>query len=202
MTVRSTFLGKSEPVARNRWRVKGHTITLDGGFEPGKTTSRLSRGESAVAGLGFVAMRDFATWLKHERRDESSVQRAIAWGSSQSGRFLRDFLYQGFNTDERDRQVFDGVMAHIAGAARIDLNARWSMPTEFERPQRTRLFRSPTRALRDPVSGAHRGLLDNPRARLNQPKVFYTNTSVEYWGTDAPRRCSHDAGRHRRSPST
>ena len=183
LTVRSTFLGKSEPIARSRWRVKGHTITLDGGFEPGKTYEVAYRvSNPPVAGLGFVAMRDFATWLKHDRRDESSVQRAIAWGSSQSGRFLRAFLYGGFNTDERDRQVFDGVMAHIAGAARIDLNARWSTPTNLNVHSST-AFPFADAALRDPVSGATEGLVDNPRARMNQPKVFYTNTSVEYWGT-------------------
>jgi hypothetical protein len=183
LTVRSTFLGKSEPVPRQRWRVKGHTITLDGGFEPGKTYEVAYRvANPPIAGLGFVAMRDFATWLKHERRGESSVQRAIAWGSSQSGRFLRDFLYQGFNTDERDRQVFDGVMAHIAGAARIDLNARWSKPTNLSVHSAT-AYPFADAAVRDPVSGATEGLLDNPRARNNQPKIFYTNTSVEYWGT-------------------
>src|SRR5262245_40491334 len=183
LTVRSTFLGRSEPVPRQRWRVKGHTITLDGGFEPGKTYEVAYRvANPPIAGLGFVAMRDFATWLKHERRNESSVQRAIAWGSSQSGRFLRDFLYQGFNTDERDRQVFDGVMAHIAGAARIDLNARWSKPTNLSVHSAT-AYPFADAAVRDPVSGAAEGLLDNPRARSNQPKIFYTNTSVEYWGT-------------------
>jgi hypothetical protein len=181
--VRSTQIGKSEPIARDRWRVKGHTITLDGGFEPGKTYEVSYRvANPPVAGLGFVAMRDFAAWLKHERREVSSVRYAIAYGSSQSGRFLRGFLYEGFNTDERDRQVFDGVMAHIAGAARIDLNARWSSPVGLGVHTAT-AFPFADAALRDPVSGATDGLLDNPRARVNQPKVFYTNTPVEYWGT-------------------
>jgi alpha/beta hydrolase family protein len=183
LTVRSTSLGKSEPVARNRWRVKGHTIALDGGFEPGKTYEVSYRvANPPVAGLGFVAVRDFASWLKHDRRDVSSVRYAIAYGSSQSGRFLRGFLYEGFNTDDRDRQVFDGVMAHIAGAARIDLNARWSSAVGLNVYSSTG-FPFADAAQRDPVSGATEGLLENPRARMNQPKVFYTNTPVEYWGT-------------------
>ena len=62
-----------------------------------------------VAGAGLIAVRDFATWLKHERFESQTVKQAVAFGYSQSGRFLRGFLYQGFNTDERDRQVFDGV---------------------------------------------------------------------------------------------
>ena len=102
-----------------------------------------SESNLANAALRSIATRDVATWLKHDRREESSVRRAIVYGASDSGRFLDSFLYQGLNTDERDRQVFDGVIAHAAGA------------TE--------------------------GLFDNARARENLPKLFYTNTSVDYW---------------------
>lgn len=183
LTVRSAFLAKGEPIARGTWRVKGHTVTLDGGFEPGKTYEIAYRAANPpVAGLGFVAMRDFASWLKYRPAAESPVRFTYAFGASQSGRFLRDFLYQGFNADERDRQVFDGVMAHIAGAARIDLNARWSTPIGLGVHSAT-AFPFADTAVRDPVSGAQEGLLENARARAHQPKVFYTNTPVEYWGT-------------------
>src|SRR5262249_51215539 len=37
-------------------------------------------------------------------------------------------------------------------------------------------------AQRDPIGGVNEGLLDNERARGNQPKIFFSNTSVEYWG--------------------
>jgi hypothetical protein len=135
-----------------------------------------------VAGLGFLAMRDFGSWLKNRPAAESPVRYTYAFGSSQGGRFLRGFLYEGFNTDEHDRQVFDGVMAHIAGAARIDLNARRSTPVGLS-VHSASAFPFADAALRDPVSGAQEGLLDNSRARGHQPKVFYTNTPVEYWGT-------------------
>jgi alpha/beta hydrolase family protein len=182
LTVRSSFLGKSEPVARERWHLHGHTVTLDGGFEPGKTYEvSYKAANPPVAGLGFVAVRDFATWLKHQPNDIASVRYAYGYGSSQSGRFLREFLYEGFNTDEHDRQVFDGVIAHTAGAAGISLNERWSTPVGLGVHNAT-AFPFADAALRDPVSGATEGLLDNPRARAHQPKVFYTNTPVEYWG--------------------
>ena len=38
-----------------------------------------------------------------------TVSRAIGFGVSQSGRFLRDFLYLGFNEDTQGRVVFDDV---------------------------------------------------------------------------------------------
>jgi len=183
LLVRSSALGKAEPIARPRWRLKGQTVTLDGGFEAGKTYQVAYRAANPpVAGLGFVAMRDFVAWLKHQPDAVANVRHAYAFGASQSGRYLRNFLYEGFNTDERDRQVFDGVMAHIAGAARINLNARWSTPTGLGVYSAT-AFPFADASLRDPVSGAEEGLLDNPRARAHQPKIFYTNTPVEYWGT-------------------
>ncbi|HEV3142145.1 MAG TPA: alpha/beta hydrolase domain-containing protein [Vicinamibacterales bacterium] len=184
LTVRPAFLGKSEIVPRQRWHLKGHTVTLEGGFDAGKTYEVAYRAENPpVAGLGFAAMRDFSSWLKHAAGGPMPpVRYAYAFGASQSGRYLRDFLYEGFNTDERDRQVFDGVIAHIAGAARIDLNRRWSTPIGLGVHSATS-FPFADASLRDPISGAQEGALDNPRARAHLPKVFYTNTPVEYRGT-------------------
>jgi Alpha/beta hydrolase domain len=169
-------------VPRTRWRVAGHTVTLDTGFEPGKTYEVSYRAANPpVAGLGYVAIRDTASWLKHQPEAAAPVRYAYGYGSSQSGRFLRSFLYEGFNTDEKDRPVFDAVFAHIAGAARLDLNNRWSKPVALGVYDATS-FPFGDSALDDPVSGAREGTLANPRAGAHAPKVFYTNTPVEYWG--------------------
>jgi hypothetical protein len=170
------------PIPRDDWRISGHTVTLPKGFEAGKTyeVSYLAA-NPPIAGLGFIAIRDTAAWLKHQPDALAPVQYAYGFGSSQSGRFLRSFLYEGFNTDEHDRQVFDGVMAHIAGASRINLNERWSAPAGLGAYDAS-AFPFADARLTDPVSGAKEGLLENPRAR-HAPKIFYTNTPVEYWGT-------------------
>ena len=78
--------------------------------------------------------------------------------------------------------MFDGVIAHIAGAARLDLNARWSKPTGLAVHSATS-FPFADASLRDPVSGAQDGAIDNARMSGHAPKIFYTNTPVEYWGT-------------------
>jgi alpha/beta hydrolase family protein len=172
-----------EVVPRDAWTLKGHTVTLRTGFVAGTTYRlRYRAANPPVAGLGFVAIRDAASWLKHQPDAVAPVRYAYGYGSSQSGRFLRGFLYEGFNTDEKDRQVFDAVMAHIAGAARIDLNARWAKPTTLGVHDATS-FPFADAALKDPVTGAVDGELDNPRMAGHAPKVFYTNTPVEYWGT-------------------
>jgi hypothetical protein len=184
LTVRSSYLGAdAETIPRDRWRVSGHTVTFDGGFVAGKTYQiRYRAANPPIAGLGFVAVRDTTAWVKHQPDAVATARYAYGYGSSQSGRFLRSFLYEGFNTDEHDRQVFDGVIAHIAGAARLDLNARWSKPTGLAVHSATS-FPFADQSLRDPVSGAQEGELDHPRMAGHAPKVFYTNTPVEYWGT-------------------
>ena len=115
------------------------------------------------------------------RRRGARPASAIGFGSSQSGRFLRTFLYYGFNADEQGRQVLDGAMVHIAGAARLSINERGAQPTALSMyPPRS--SRSPSRPSATPITGRSDGLLDNPRARASQPKIMFTNTAVEYWG--------------------
>jgi hypothetical protein len=182
LTVRDKLESVPTEVPRNRWRLAGNVVTLEGGLTPGNIYE-LSYTAAAlpVSGLGFVAVRDTAAWVKYAADALTSAKFLYAFGSSQSGRFLRSFLYQGFNADERNRQVFDAVMAHIAGAARIDLNRRGATPTSLAMHNATS-FPFADSKQRDTVTGAEEGLLDNPRARGYQPKVFYTNSGVEYWG--------------------
>jgi len=115
------------------------------------------------------------------------VERGFALGISQTGRFLRHFLYQGFNTDERGRQAFDGIVANTAGAGRGSFNHRFAQPSRdahrysaFFYP--TDLFPFSGRPQRDPLGERREGLLDRLRANGHLPKIFYLNTGYEYWG--------------------
>jgi len=158
----------------------GIVVTMAKGFEPGRNYELSYKAANPpISGLGLAAVRDITAFAKHEA--QRRAQYAIGFGVSQSGRFLRTFLYDGMNTDEKGRQVFDGVIAHIAGAARLDVDRRWAAPTGLGTYSATG-FPFADAAQKDPVSGVVDGLLDNPRARANQPKIFYTNTGVEYWG--------------------
>jgi hypothetical protein len=182
LTVRDSALAAPAAIARNRWALNGNTVALEGGFAAGRAYElTYETANPPVAGLGFAAVRDTAAWLKHAPDAPAHVERALAFGSSQSGRFLRSFLYLGFNADEQNRLVFDGVMAHIAGASRIDLNRRGATPVNLGQFNATS-FPFADAALRDPATGVTDGALDNPRARDFKPKIFYTNTGVEYWG--------------------
>ncbi len=183
----NVFTNAVQVIPRASWRLKGNEITLAGGFTPGRVYELTYRASSLpIGGLGFAAVRDASAWVKHTPDALASARYLYTFGSSQSGRFLRTFLYQGFNTDEQGRQVFDGVMAHIAGSSRIVLNRRASTPTTLAMFTAT-AYPFADNAVPDPVSRQSEGLLDNPRARANQPKIMYTNTGVEYLGR-GPRR--------------
>ena len=182
LTVRDGPFGRPKPIARANFKLQGNVVTLPDGFEPGRTYELSYRAANPpIAGLGLAAFRDFATWIRHAPDALAPARYTIAFGQSQSGRFLREFLYDGFNTDERGNQVFDGMMIHIAGGSRIDVNQRWSTVNSVAAYAATE-FPFATISQRDPISGRTEGLLDNDRAREHQPKIFFTNTPVEYWG--------------------
>jgi len=184
-TVRDGAYGKAEVLPRAQWQLRGNAVTVTAGLEPGRTYQLSYRARDLpVAGTGLMAFRDTASWLKHQPDAAARVRYAYAFGSSQSGRFLRTFLYYGFNSDENNRMVYDGVMAHIAGAGRISINERGANPNAASASNVTN-FPFTNVSSRDPNTGRSEGLTDNDRARQNQPKIFFTNSGVEYWNTRA-----------------
>src|SRR4051812_2997526 len=182
LTVRDSQFATEEKIERSRWTLEGGTVSLKGGFQAGRIYRVSYRAkELPISGLGLAAFRDVGSWVKNAADAPVHARQALAFGSSQSGRFLRTFLYWGFNGDEKARQVYDAVWMHIAGAAMLDVNARGATPTSLTLYEITR-FPYANQATRDPISGRTEGLLENDRAKAFQPKTFFTNTSVEYWG--------------------
>jgi hypothetical protein len=201
LTVRDTPDGPRQAISHNQWSfahtvdgkiaVDPHFIHLDGGFLPGKTYEVVYEAKDpVVAGLGLAAVRDFLSYLKYDPQSTAPVHRVYAVGISQSGRFLRHFLYQDFNADEQGRQVMDGVIAHVAGAGRGSFNHRFAQPSRDAQPLSslffpTDLFPFTDLPETDPQSGETAGLLDASNKSLMTPKIFFTNTSYEYWGRAA-----------------
>lgn len=172
---------EGQEVPRTQWSLENGRLRLKGGFEPGKTYEVLCLAEAPpVAGLGYAAIRDAVAWLKHDPDSPAKVKHAYAFGASQCGRFLRDFVYLGFNTDELDRIALDGIMSHVAGAGRLVLNQRWSTPRAIS-GYYTASYPFADTAQKDPVSCQSEGILANSRVK-HAPKIFYTNMAAEYWG--------------------
>ncbi len=144
-----------------------------------------------VLGIGFAATRDLMSFLRFEKADAkgnanpagANMRAALGFGVSQSGRFLRDFVHQGFNQDENQRKVFDGLLAHTAGVGGVFLNAGFGQPartnTQFEdHAMPENAFPFSTAAMKDPVTGRSGSLM---RGDGFDPLWIETNTSTEYW---------------------
>jgi hypothetical protein len=151
-----------------------------------------------VAGIGFAATRDWVAFLRYAQKDGTGklnplgpdgrhkVAVALGLGVSQAGRYLRDFLHQGFNETEDLRMVFDGINPEVA-AARIFLNFRFAQPNR-NYTQGFGFLGYPDAAFpfayekqRDWLSRREDGLLERCRARGACPKVVHTVSSTEYW---------------------
>jgi len=185
LTVRDHYWDTGNVIPREHWRFMAGPnglpkIQLDGGFEPGRYYRVTYRAAAPlVAGVGLAAIRDAAAAFRYRSDLPIHGQAAYVFGNSQTGRFLRQFLYDGFNIDERDRRVFDAMWIHIAGAARGSFNERFATPTHGDVYRPTK-FPFSDLEQRD-VDGTRDGL--ESRYRPDQrPKIFYTNTPVEYWG--------------------
>jgi alpha/beta hydrolase family protein len=181
LTVRDAPQAPATTIPRAKWRLSGNVVTLEGGFEPGRIYELAYTAEAPpIAALGFAVVRDAASWVKYAPDAIVSAKYTLAFGSSQTGRYLREFLYDGFSTDERNRLAFDAVWPHLTGASGVNLNRRWSTPTSLSSDVAT-FFPFSDMKQRDPVTGVEEGLLENARAGEHQPKVFWTNTPTEYW---------------------
>jgi hypothetical protein len=212
LTVREWREAKSAVIPRSEWQfahvVDGKLlpsdrhIHLSGGFQPGKIYEYVyAVQDPVVAGLGFAAIRDFASYAKNNRDAIAPAQRVYGEGISQNGRFLRDLLYQGFNADEEGRIALDGVLAHVAGAGRGSFNYRFAQPSRDAQPTSsvhfpTDIFPFTDLPERDPVTHETGGLLDVAISENVVPKIFFSNTSYEYWGRAAALIHSTVDGKH------
>jgi hypothetical protein len=201
LTVRDSRDAARTVIPRSQWQfahvVDGKLtpsdrfIHLSGSFQPGKIYEYVYvAADPVIAGAGFAAVRDFASYVKHDPHAIVHADRVIGQGISQDGRFLRDFLYEGFNADEEGRMALDGVLAHIAGAGRGSFNFRFAQPSRDAQPTSsvfwpTDIFPFTDEPERDPSTGETAGMLDRAKTDGTVPRIFFSLTSYEYWGRAA-----------------
>jgi hypothetical protein len=191
MTVRDDPTAKGTLIPRSKWRfTDGGTVALDGGFEPGRIYDVVYRtADPRVLGFGLSGTRDLLSFIKYDKTDANparGVTLALGWGVSQSGRFLRHFLYQGFNEDEQGRKVFDGVFDQVGGAGRGSFNHRFGQASRdalqfFNILFPVDLFPFTDGPETDPESGAVDSLLARAERTGTAPKLFHLLTNSEYF---------------------
>jgi hypothetical protein len=188
-------------VPRNKWSfaLEDHGVPVEDanfvymadGFEPGKMYQLTYTSIGApVVGLGYLAMRDAVSFLKYGGADDNNptageIDRAIAFGVSQSARYLRHYLYMDLNLDEAGRDVFEGVFPHVGGGMRGEFNQRFGQPSKDLPSVIAQMFPFTAAASTDPVTEETGGVLDRLTERGSATRTFFSNTGAEYWRGDA-----------------
>ena len=175
-------------VARSAWQFNKANEGIKGDFKPGIYELVYPTNSSIVVGLGFALIRDTAQYIKTSGSTFESPK-TIAFGVSQTGRWLRHFMYQGFNETEAGSKAFDGMLIHTAGAGRGSFNHRFAQSSRdahrmsaFYYP--TDVFPFTSREVTQAITNKKDGLLVGIAPQF-LPKVMYTNTGYEYWGRAA-----------------
>jgi hypothetical protein len=196
LAVADSARGPWHPIPRERWgfasagptgpRPDPASLWLHDAFVPGMVYEVVYRTDrSPVVGAGLLAVRDTVAFLRHGDAAAGNpcagrLDHTFGFGVSQSGRFLRHFLHLGLNLDEAGRQVFDGVLTHVAGGLRGQFNNRHGQPGVMNTPGFNHL---PPHA--DAADAGPAGVFARQRAVGGMPRVIATNTAAEYWRGDA-----------------
>jgi hypothetical protein len=209
LTVRNAVVGPKTRIASDRWAFgkcstgrasltpSAFDICYFDGFREDKLYELIYPAKNPIVmGLGHAATRDVASFLRYEIRDEAGnqnplavngspdVKRIYATGASQTGGYLRDFMYLGFNEDESHRKVFDGIIPTIAGTDRVFINVRFADPNVFSSQDVTHDFLQSSfppftyAVTTDPVTGIRDGILKRP---ATDPSVFQIDSATEFW---------------------
>jgi hypothetical protein len=204
-TVRSTVTGPKTPIAANHWAFgkcpTGQASLVPDlvdlcyfdGFDNTKIYEVIYRAKNPIVmALGFATTRDIASFLRFESQDDAGnpnpvgghIHRAYAAGGSQTGGYLRDYIYLGFNEDESGRKVFDGIIPWIAGTDRVFINVRFADPNTYSEQDRQHNFLQSSyppftyAVTSDPLSGVHDGIMKRPQS---DPLVMQVDSESEFW---------------------
>jgi hypothetical protein len=170
-------------------------VEIPAGMQPGAIYELIyEAADPLVMGVGFASVRDLIAAFKSGageanpllKEGQPVIRRAHGFGVSQSGRFLREFVYSGFNEDEQGKKVFDGIMPHVAGGGLGSFNYRFAQPTRHSNqhdhhdypPDR---FPFAYETQTDPLSGQTEGILRRAVVTKTAPLVMHTQSSGEYW---------------------
>ena len=204
LTKRASEEGAIIPIASSEWAFgdaektafpgtpDSNKICLKNGFDPAYLYElSYTAKDPLVLGIGFAATRDINEFFRRTAKDESNfvnplvgkITHAIAQGNSQSGNFIKTFIHLGFNQDEQNRIVWDGVNDHIAGR-QLAMNIRFATPggaaSLYEAGSEPPLWWGD---YEDKIRGRKTAsMLDRCRTSKTCPKIFETFGSAEFWG--------------------
>ncbi len=167
-------LVNGQPVADVNW------VTMKGGFKPGMVYELAYESSNPpVAGVGFAAVRDFASALKYNQDAIVKGKYVYTFGSSQVGRWQREMVHEGFTIDEQGRKAVDALFIQTGGTGEGSFNERWAQPDELGSYTQTK-FPIRYETTTDPVTGKRDGMGARIPAGL-EPKILQVDSESEYY---------------------
>ena len=210
LTVRDRTDGPRTQIAADRWAfgkcpsgqpsliATTADICLFDGFQPLKIYElTYSAKNPVVMGLAYAVTRDVASFLRYQTKDdvgtpnplaksasEVGIRKAYSSGTSSTGMYQREFLYLGFNEDEKNRRVFDAATIYSAGANRLFANVQFAHPTFYSRQDANKdyvsnaIFPFSFAVTTDPITGLRDGILKKP---ATDPLVIQIDEELVFW---------------------
>jgi hypothetical protein len=216
LTARQRERDPRTPLAPQAWRYLSDRqieITRPDRFDAGAIYEFIYPArDPIVMGLGMAAIRDTVSFFRNRAADDYGnsnplaargvlrIAHAYAFGMSQSGRFLRDWLWQGFNEDLEGRKVFDGVIPSLAGSRKTFTNFAFAQPGRFSCQHEDHLtpgdqFPFIYASRLDRLSGRTDGIVARCRESNTCPKIMHIDSSGEYWQGRASLVTADETGR-------
>jgi hypothetical protein len=201
LTVREREADPRKPLPASSWHfvdARHVEITAAPGFDRGALYELIYPATNeTITDIGLAAARDFVSFLRYADQDSTgqanpvrqpgtTFKAALAFGVSQTGRALKDFIYQGFNADISGRMVFDGALPLLSGSRRTFTNFEFAQPGRFSRQHEDHLYGGDLfpfsyATTKDPISGKTDGLLLECTKSHTCPKIFQLDSDTEFW---------------------
>jgi Alpha/beta hydrolase domain len=117
--------------------------------------------------------------MKNDAAAAARGRYAYMYGASQTGRFIRQFIYEGFTIDEQGRKAFDAAFVQTGATGLGSFNERFAQPNELGAFTQTK-FPILYQTTIDPITGREDGLGARIPPGL-EPKLMLVDTASEYW---------------------
>jgi hypothetical protein len=201
LTVREHAADPRMPLPPSSWHFideRHIEIATAPGFDRGALYELIYPATSAtVADVGLAASRDFVSFLRYSDQDSmgqpnpardtgTTFKAAIAFGISQTGRVINDFIYQGFNADSAGRIVFDGALPLLSATRRTYTNFEFAQQGRFSRQHEDHeyggdQFPFTYATSKDPVTGKTDGMLMQCEKSRTCPRIVHLDSDTEFW---------------------
>jgi hypothetical protein len=201
LTVREHEADPRKPLPGSSWHfvdARHVEISAAPGFDRGAIYELIYPATNeTITDIGLAAARDFVSFLRYADSDSAgqpnpvrepgtAFKAALAFGVSQTGRALKDFIYQGFNADISGRIVFDGALPLLSGSRRTFTNFEFAQPGRFSRQHEDHLYGGDQfpfsyATTKDTVSGKTDGLLMQCEKSHTCPRIFHLDSDTEVW---------------------